>query len=143
MESTMSANTNTSRVSELTDGELDAVNGGLIVVCGQQVGALTQTIGSASSGAGAGKVTHNEFSIAKYQRRIAKDDAITACDRRDHDDRLCRHPRRTGRHRSKKYLGMGRKAAKPEQVRTEAPLTLALGDVYASFTIWSLRPWLV
>jgi type VI protein secretion system component Hcp len=65
MESTMSANTNTSGVSELTDGELDAVNGGIIVVCGQQVGALTQTIGSASSGAGAGKVSFNEFSITK------------------------------------------------------------------------------
>ena len=65
MESTMSANTNTSGVSELTDGELDAVNGGIIVVCGQQVGALTQNIGSASSGAGAGKVSFNEFSITK------------------------------------------------------------------------------
>jgi type VI protein secretion system component Hcp len=65
MESTMSANTNTSGVSELTDGELDAASGGITFVYGHQFGALTQNIGSASSGAGAGKVGFNEFSVTK------------------------------------------------------------------------------
>ena len=60
-------NTNKSGMSkscELTDGELDAVSGGIIVVCRQQVSTLTQ-IGSAASGAGAGKVSFSELSITK------------------------------------------------------------------------------
>jgi type VI protein secretion system component Hcp len=54
-----------SEIRELTDGELDAVSGGIIIVGGHQFVALTQNIGSASSGAGAGKIRFHEFSITK------------------------------------------------------------------------------
>jgi len=61
-------NTSTSGMNEtreLTDDELNAVNGGIIVVCGQSAVALTQNIGSATGGAGAGKVTFNPFTITR------------------------------------------------------------------------------
>jgi bacteriocin-like protein len=58
-------NTNTSGMSEtrqLTDDELNTVNGGIIVVCGQSAVALAQNIGSAGGGGGAGKVTFDKAS---------------------------------------------------------------------------------
>jgi hypothetical protein len=63
----MSTITAMSEIRELTDDELGTVNGGIIVVCGPQVAALTQNIGAASSGGGggAGKVTFNPFSITR------------------------------------------------------------------------------
>jgi type VI protein secretion system component Hcp len=61
----MSSNTGMSEIRELTDEELDAASGGITFVYGHQFGALTQNIGSASSGAGAGKVSFSELSITK------------------------------------------------------------------------------
>jgi hypothetical protein len=57
----MSANTNTSGVSELTDEDLDAVSGGIIVVCRQQVGAQA----AGGGGGGAGKVKIHDIQITK------------------------------------------------------------------------------
>jgi hypothetical protein len=64
----MTTNTNdtknsaTSEPGELPDDELNAVSGGIIIVSGKPAVSVAQNIGSASSGAGAGKVTFNPFS---------------------------------------------------------------------------------
>jgi hypothetical protein len=55
-------NSATSEPCELPDDELNAVSGGIIIVSGKPAVSVALNIGSASSGAGAGKVTFNPFS---------------------------------------------------------------------------------
>jgi hypothetical protein len=69
-EMTMTTNANntnnsaTSENRELTDDELNAASGGIIFV-GRQPAVAETTIGSATGGAGAGKITFNPFSITR------------------------------------------------------------------------------